>query len=175
MASFPGLELLATAVVALDERFVVRYANPAAENLLATGAKSLNGQPFLQLFVERDALARALGDALNTHWDYSAQNVTYSRAGREPLPLACTMTRIEASFSDMRLALLAELRRAAQAAQRILDLVGQVADQLAVGLLLEHQALFARVAQLLLDRPQFCEQRQVQLSECTLDAGHGAG
>ena len=110
MASFPGLELLATAVVALDEQFVVRYANPAAENLLATGAKSLNGLPFLQLFVERQALERALSDALSTHWDYSAQNVTYSRAGREPLPLACTMTRIETSFSNMRLALLAELR-----------------------------------------------------------------
>ena len=106
MASFPGLELLATAVVALDERFVVRYANPAAENLLATGAKSLNGQPFLQLFVERQALERALGDALSTHWDYSAQNVTYSRVGREPLPLACSMTRIE----TQGLALLAELR-----------------------------------------------------------------
>jgi len=107
---FAGLELLATAVVALDEQFVVRYANPAAENLLATGAKSLNGLPFLQLFVERQALERALSDALSTHWDYSAQNVTYSRAGREPLPLACTMTRIETSFSNMRLALLAELR-----------------------------------------------------------------
>ena len=107
---FAGLELLATAVVALDARFVVRYANPAAENLLATGAKSLNGQRFLQLFVERAALEKALGEALTTHWDYSAQNVTYSRAGREPLPLACTMTRIDASFSNMRLALLAELR-----------------------------------------------------------------
>jgi len=31
VASFPGLDLLATAVVALDESFVVRYANPAAE------------------------------------------------------------------------------------------------------------------------------------------------
>jgi two-component system, NtrC family, nitrogen regulation sensor histidine kinase GlnL len=103
---FAGLELLATAVVALDETFVVRYANPAAENLLATGAKSLNGQPFLQFFVEHAALERALGEALTTHWDYSAQNVTYSRVGREPLPLACTMTRIE----SQGLALLAELR-----------------------------------------------------------------
>jgi two-component system nitrogen regulation sensor histidine kinase GlnL len=106
VAAFTGLELLATAVVALDENFVVRYANPAAENLLATGAKSLNGQPFLQLFAERAALERALGDALSTHWDYSAQNVTYSRVGREPLPLACTMTRIDAAG----FALLAELR-----------------------------------------------------------------
>jgi two-component system nitrogen regulation sensor histidine kinase GlnL len=105
-AHFAGLELLATAVVALDQDFIVRYANPAAENLLATGAKSLLGQPFLQLFAEREALERALADALNTHWDYSAQNVTYTRPGREPLPLACTMARIEAHG----LALLAELR-----------------------------------------------------------------
>jgi len=105
-AQFAGLELLATAVVALDGQFVVRYANPAAENLLATGAKSLLGQPFLQLFVERAELERALADALRTYWDYSAQNVTYSRAGREPLPLACTMTHIDAHH----FALLAELR-----------------------------------------------------------------
>jgi two-component system nitrogen regulation sensor histidine kinase GlnL len=106
VASFPGLELLATAVVALDEDFIVRYANPAAESLLATGAKSLSGQPFLQLFAERSELERALGEALTTHWDYSAQNVTYSRAGHEPLPLACSLTRIE----SQGLALLAELR-----------------------------------------------------------------
>ena len=106
MAAFPGLELLATAVVALDGRFVVRYANPAAESLLATGAKSLNGQPFLQLFVEREALERTLGEAMNTHWDYSAQSVTYNRVGREPLPLACSMTRID----SQGLALLIELR-----------------------------------------------------------------
>ena len=103
---FAGLELLATAVVVLDDRFVVRYANPAAESLLATGAKSLNGQAFLQLFTEREALERALGDAVNTHWDYSAQSVTYSRVGRDPLPLTCTMTRIDAHG----LSLLAELR-----------------------------------------------------------------
>jgi two-component system nitrogen regulation sensor histidine kinase GlnL len=103
---FAGLELLATAVVGLDDEFVVRYANPAAENLLATGAKSLNRQPFLQLFAERAERERALTDALGTHWDYSAQYVTYTRPGREPLPLACTMTRID----TQGLALLAELR-----------------------------------------------------------------
>jgi len=105
-AQFAGLELLATAVAALDDDFIVRYANPAAENLLATGAKSLLGQPFLQLFAEREALERALADALNTHWDYSAQNVTYTRPGREPLPLACSLSRIETP----EFALLAELR-----------------------------------------------------------------
>jgi two-component system nitrogen regulation sensor histidine kinase GlnL len=103
VAAFPGLELLATAVVALDEEFIVRYANPAAENLLATGAKSLNGQPFLALFAERAELERTLLEARHTHWDYSAQNVTYARTA---LALSCVVTRIEAQG----LALLAELR-----------------------------------------------------------------
>jgi two-component system, NtrC family, nitrogen regulation sensor histidine kinase GlnL len=103
---FSGLELLATAVVALDEAFVVRYANPAAESLLATGARSLIGQPFAALFDERAALGAALKEARAVHWDYAAQNVTYQRVGREPLPLACVITRIDAP----ELALLAELR-----------------------------------------------------------------
>jgi len=106
VVSFSGLELLATAVVALDEGFVVRYANPAAESLLATGSKSLIGQPFLQLFSERHELAKSLREARTTHWDYAAQNVTYSRPGRESLPLSCVVTRIDGTG----LALLAELR-----------------------------------------------------------------
>jgi two-component system nitrogen regulation sensor histidine kinase GlnL len=103
VASFPGLDLLATAVVALDESFVVRYANPAAENLLATAVRSLIGQPFLGLFSERAELERTLDEARVTHWDYSAQDATYVRTG---LPLSCIVTRIEAQG----LALLAELR-----------------------------------------------------------------
>jgi two-component system, NtrC family, nitrogen regulation sensor histidine kinase GlnL len=106
VASFPGLELLATAVVALDDDLVVRYANPAAESLLATGARSLIGQPFLLLFSEQEDLGRTLSEARSTHWDYSARHVSYSRAGQEPLPLSCVVTRIEAQG----LALIVELR-----------------------------------------------------------------
>jgi two-component system, NtrC family, nitrogen regulation sensor histidine kinase GlnL len=108
--SFAGLDLLATAVVVLDDDFIVRYANPAAENLLTTGAKSLLGHPFLEFFAERRELERALEEARITHWDYSAQNVTYIRGGRidgrVEVPLSCTVTRIDA----FGLGLLAELR-----------------------------------------------------------------
>jgi two-component system, NtrC family, nitrogen regulation sensor histidine kinase GlnL len=93
-------------VVVLDEALVVRYANPAAENLLTAGAKSLIGQPFLGLFAERAELERSLAEARVTHWDYSAQNVTYTRGGRAEVPLSCTVTRIDAFGA----ALLAELR-----------------------------------------------------------------
>ena len=106
VASYAGLEFLATAVVAIDEAYVVRYANPAAENLLGAGAKSLVGQQFLALFAEAAALAGTLAEALAAHWSYRAQVVNYERAGREPLPLSCMVARIDAPETP----LLIELR-----------------------------------------------------------------
>jgi len=105
-AEFAGLDLLPTAVVALDADLVVRYANPAAEDLFATGESALRGQAFLALFAERDDLERSLREATRTHWDYAAQTVSYQRAGREPLLLSCVATGIE--LRDF--ALLVELR-----------------------------------------------------------------
>ncbi|MGH8746469.1 MAG: nitrogen regulation protein NR(II) [Burkholderiales bacterium] len=101
-----GLDLLATAVVALDEGYVVRYANPAAENLLDAGARSMIGQAFAGLFDEKVAVERSLAETLKTHWEYTAQAVTYGRPGHEPLPLSCVVTRIDACG----LRLLVELR-----------------------------------------------------------------
>ena len=103
---FAGLELLATAVLVLDERFVVRYANPAAESLLDTGVRSMIGQTFPALFGEKAEIEHALAEALSTHWDYTAQVVTYERPGRESLPLSCVVARIDRAG----LPLLVELR-----------------------------------------------------------------
>ena len=105
-ARLAGLDLLATAVVVLDDEYVVRYANPAAESLLDTGARSMIGQAFPGLFGEKAEIEHALAEALKTHWDYTAQVVTYERPGREQLPLSCVMTRIDAPG----LPLLVELR-----------------------------------------------------------------
>jgi hypothetical protein len=65
---------------------------------------------------------------------------------------------------------LQQLRRAAQAAERVLDLVREVADQLAVRLLLRLDARLALDAQLLLDRAQLGEQAEAE----GVDARHGA-
>lgn len=92
--SFAGLELLPTAVAVLDADFVIRYANPAAENLLDTGLKSLLNQPFLPLFAEQAELRQTLADALANHWDYSARNVSYLRTGHEPFALVAMVAHI---------------------------------------------------------------------------------
>ncbi len=105
-ASFSGLELLATAVVALDDALCVRYANPAAESLLETSARSLVGQPFLDLFTDSPELRTRLAEALTTHWDYSAQVVSFLRPGRDALALSCIVTRADAGAA----LLLVELR-----------------------------------------------------------------
>lgn len=105
-AGFSGLELLATAVAVLDHSYVVRYTNPAAENLLGAGAKSLVGQPFLALFTDSAALEGMLAEALAVHWSYRAQTVGYERAGRDPLPLSCVVTPIDVPGTP----LLVELR-----------------------------------------------------------------
>ncbi|MSQ50148.1 MAG: PAS domain-containing protein [Betaproteobacteria bacterium] len=105
-AAYPGLELLATAVVTVDASYVVRYANPAAENLLGAGAKSLVGQPFAALFTDGATLEVMLAEALAVHWSYRAQTVDYERPGREPLPLSCVVTPIDVPGTP----LLVELR-----------------------------------------------------------------
>ena len=104
--AYPGLELLATAVVILDDAYVVRYTNPAAENLLGAGAKSLLGQSFPALFADGAALEAMLAEALAVHWSYRARTVSYEQPGREPLPLSCVVTPVDVAG----MALLVELR-----------------------------------------------------------------
>ena len=105
-AAYAGLDLLATAVVALDAEYTVRYANQAAEDLLGTGARSLIGQSFPNLFLDCAGLEAMLAEALAVHWSYRAQTVSYERPGREPAPLSCVVTPIDVPATP----LLVELR-----------------------------------------------------------------
>jgi len=170
-ADFAALEYLPTAVVVLDEHAVVRFANQATESLLGAAARSLVGQAFLPLFEADAALEKALADTLVTHWDYSAQNVSYLRPGREPLPLACVLTRIDAP--DMPL--LAELRPIEQQLRQAREerLVGEQQANRELIRNLAHEIKnplggLRGSAQLLereLDRPELREYTQVIIQE----------
>jgi two-component system, NtrC family, nitrogen regulation sensor histidine kinase GlnL len=103
---FAGLDLLATAVVALDAGHMIRYANQAAENLLGTGARSLIGLRFPALFSDSSALEGMLAEALAVHWSYRAKTVNYESPGHEPMPLSCLVTPIDVPGTS----LLVELR-----------------------------------------------------------------
>ena len=78
--SFAGLDLLATAVVALDDEFVVRYANPGRRE----PAHHRRAQPDRAavprlLRRARGSGARARGGA-RIHWDYSARRTSPTSA-----------------------------------------------------------------------------------------------
>jgi len=107
---YAGLELLATAVVLLDERLAVIYANPAAESLLEIGARTLLGQHFPVLFAEGLDLEKALTQAPTASWDYATHDANYERPGHDSLPLACVLARVD----DGNAVLLVELRPIAQ-------------------------------------------------------------
>ncbi|MES3025141.1 MAG: nitrogen regulation protein NR(II) [Pseudomonadota bacterium] len=80
-----GLELLATAVLLADPDGQIRYANPAAENLLESSLKALARQKLASLFGNGDELTRLCELALDHQYGDLRQDLTLERAGREPL------------------------------------------------------------------------------------------
>ena len=62
------LDSLNTAVVLLDHQLVVRYVNPAAEQLLSLSAQRLVGEPLPACFqAEQDARDGGEGEQVDAH------------------------------------------------------------------------------------------------------------
>ncbi len=105
-AAFPGLDLLATAVVLLDRALLVKYVNPAAEVLFALGRKSFLGQPFPGLLSDSGALADLLHSAIEEERGFADQDLILAPLGHDPVHLNCIATPVELPQA----ALLLELR-----------------------------------------------------------------
>ncbi|MES2297629.1 MAG: nitrogen regulation protein NR(II) [Pseudomonadota bacterium] len=84
-SAFTGLDLLASAVLLLDARGAIVYANAAAEHLLDTSHKALTRQTLGQVFLNGAELARLCEQALAHQWADLRQDLTLLRAAREPL------------------------------------------------------------------------------------------
>ena len=94
--AFAGLELLVTAVLILDERFIIRHANPAAENLFALSRNLMLQQALEDVFTRDDALSAALDSARANKAGYSDYDVKLSAVGRaEVHHLICSVTPVE--------------------------------------------------------------------------------
>lgn len=94
---FAGLELLSSAVVLVDEKLIVRYINPGAENLFAISQRKLIGLPLTRLLGEPPGLGTALHNALRTSWSYTGQDLKIHRSHSETIHLDCTVSPIEAA------------------------------------------------------------------------------
>jgi two-component system nitrogen regulation sensor histidine kinase GlnL len=89
---FHGLDLLASAVLLLDNDLCICYANGAAENLLAASRRSLNKRPLQQALSFSGTLRKAFDNAIRNNWSYTGQNVQMQRDDGEVLRLNCTAT-----------------------------------------------------------------------------------
>lgn len=89
-----GLELLSSAVVLIDDRRIVRYANPAAENLFATSFHQLIARPLKKLMGEPPGLTVALDSALTNNWSYTSHNIPIRLPPDTLLHVDCTVTPV---------------------------------------------------------------------------------
>jgi len=109
---FSGLELLSTAVLMLDERLDVTYANPAAETMFAHGRKHLVGAPIDRALPSSPEFTRRLRQAIEEEAGFNENDLKLDVAG-EPVHVHCVVSPIEsvpAGGGEPRAALVIELR-----------------------------------------------------------------
>ena len=103
---FPGLDLLATAVLLLTETLDVSYVNPAAENLFELSRRQMVGASLRSLFGDASSLFQAIGKALASGASYTEQELELGVNGKSRLHLSCTVSAVDAAPA----ALILELR-----------------------------------------------------------------
>ncbi len=91
-SSFAGLDLLASAVLLLDDALAIRYINAAGENLLAVSGRAVVGKTLGAVCTCSATLQAALDNGLNNNWGYTGQNIDLKRSDGELLNINCTVT-----------------------------------------------------------------------------------
>src|SRR5579871_2673912 len=92
-----GLDLLATAVVVLDESLTVQWINVAAETLLGMSRRAMKRRRFADVFGGTAALEEQLRTAISEQRGFWDQWVALARPGGEVLHVNCVATPIESS------------------------------------------------------------------------------
>ena len=96
----PGLDILATAVIILDEQRVIRHINPAAENLFGISAYHAIGRPLSVLLRERTELVRAMDAALQEGVSFTEHHMPIE-SGDGTLTLNLTISPLEGEAGSL--------------------------------------------------------------------------
>ncbi len=91
-AALNGLDLLATAVMVVDDKNAVLHMNPAAENLFEVSTTNVAGLTLERLFGDNAVLAAAIHYAHANNCSYTEHELELSANGRLRLHLACTVS-----------------------------------------------------------------------------------
>ena len=90
--AFSGLDLLASAVLLIDDQQLIRYVNASGENLLAISSRAVIGKPLGAICTCSATLQSALDNGLINNWGYTGQNIELRRLDGQVLHLNCTVT-----------------------------------------------------------------------------------
>ncbi|HRH82034.1 MAG TPA: nitrogen regulation protein NR(II) [Thiobacillaceae bacterium] len=90
----PGLDILATAVLLLDDERVIRHMNPAAENLLGISASLALNRPLGEIIRHCPDLDRAVGDALLRNMSFTEHHLVIETP-EHALTLNMTVTPLD--------------------------------------------------------------------------------
>ena len=121
--SLGGLDLLASAVLVLDQQGRIAYANAAAESLLESSFKVLNQQRLPDLFINGEKLTTILDQAKQHQFDQKREDLLLERVGKSPLQVNVIVTVLD----DPNNPVLLELRENVQ--QLKLDREERLLDQ----------------------------------------------
>ncbi len=93
--SLSGLDLLATAVMLVDDAGYVRYMNPAAENLFGLSTRNAEGAHLEAVFKDSAVLTAAIGYAREHNCSYAEHGLSLSSNGHGVVHLSCSVTPVE--------------------------------------------------------------------------------
>ncbi len=102
-SAYPGLEILATAVLLLDPGRTIVYANPAAENLFELSRKHLVGHRASNVFADAAHLDAAIGKAIASDATYTEQEVELGVVAKPRLHLTCTVSPVQVNDAALLL------------------------------------------------------------------------
>ena len=74
-AIIAGLDLLATAIVIVDRELIVRFVNPAAENLFELSSKNFVENTITEIFEQDRVLGAAISESLFPNTDALGKTV----------------------------------------------------------------------------------------------------
>ena len=92
---FPGLEILSSAVVLIDQHNLISYVNPAAEHLFDVSRKSARGTSLKKLFVNPSAMLIGVEHARKHHCSYIQHEIPFQIHDYKKMELSFTVTPIE--------------------------------------------------------------------------------
>jgi two-component system nitrogen regulation sensor histidine kinase GlnL len=98
-----GLDLLACAVVLLDDQGRTTFLNQAAEQLFELPQRAIEGAAFARQFSNGGIIDGLLAEACNNAFGQKRQDITLHRVGRDPLAVHCVAVVLESDLGSLLL------------------------------------------------------------------------